>query len=227
MNILVTGASRGIGLEFVSQYLDRGDTVLAAARNPEAEPLAALSRRHAGRLRCLLLDVTRDDHAQALAAAVPGPLDILINNAGVMERPTALADVDLEKAAEVYAVNALGPLRVTRALLPALRRGQGKRVLHLSSGLGSISDNTSGGFYGYRMAKAALNMASRCLAHELRPLGILSAALSPGWVQTDMGGSGAALRVEDSVAALIRVIDKLTLSDSGGFFHYDGSTFPW
>jgi len=227
MNILITGASRGIGLEFARQYLDRGDTVLAAARDPQAEPLQALRRRHPDRLRCHVLDVTRDDQAQALAAAVSAPLDILINNAAVMDEPADLQHLDLADLAQVFAVDALGPLRVTRALLGPLRRGHGKRVVHLSSGLGSISDNTSGGYYGYRMAKAALNMASRCLAHELRPQGILSTVLSPGWVQTDMGGQGAPLRVEESVAGLVRVIDKLTLADSGGFFHYDGSTFPW
>lgn len=227
MHVLITGASRGLGLAFVRHYLNQGATVHAAARDPQAPALQRLLPDHAAALRLLPLDVQSDASVAALAAQVTDPLDLLINNAGVRERPVGLHDIDLTDAARLFDVNALGPLRVTRALLPQLQRGQGKQVAHLSSDLASIARNTSGGGYAYRMTKAALNMASRCLAHELRPLGILSVVLSPGWARTDMGGASAPLSAEESVAGLAQVLARLTLSDSGGFFHYTGAAIPW
>ncbi len=228
MRIFISGASRGIGLEFVRQYLARGEEVIAAARQPEAErELASLAHRHPGHLRLVVLDVSQEESALRAADQVAAPVDLLINNAGIKDEAADLAAMDFGEVARLYDVNALGPLRVTRALLPWLRQGPGKKVVHLGSNLGSIGDNASGGLYGYRMAKAALNMASCCLAHELRPAGILSAVLSPGWVRTDMGGPSAPLTVEQSVSGMVQVIDRLTLRDSGGFFQHKGESVPW
>jgi NAD(P)-dependent dehydrogenase (short-subunit alcohol dehydrogenase family) len=124
-------------------------------------------------------------------------------------------------------VNALGALRVTLALLPRLREARGAKVASLSSGLGSIGDNTSGGGYGYRMSKAALNMAMRSLAQDLRAEGLIAVALSPGWVQTDMGGESAPTQVSESAAGLLRVLDGLTLQESGSFLDFRGERLPW
>ncbi len=228
MRIVVTGANRGIGLEFVRQYLARGDEVVAASRAPECDALRALGREHPGRLRSLACDVRDDASVRALADALgDAPVDVLVNNAGVVGDRAPLATMDMARALETYDVNALGPLRVTRALLPNLRRGAAKRVASVSSGMGSIGDNRSGGSYAYRMSKAALNMASRNLAIELAPEGIVAAAFNPGWVKTDMGGAGAPTDVAESVHALIARIDALDASSSGGFYDWKGPAWPW
>jgi NAD(P)-dependent dehydrogenase (short-subunit alcohol dehydrogenase family) len=219
MHVVVTGANRGIGLEFVRQYLSRGDRVTAGCRDPES---AAALRALAGeRLAVHACDVSDDARVEAFARAVgDATVDLLINNAGVGGEWTSLDALSTASALHTYSVNALGPLRVTRALLPHLLRGPSRRVVHVSSGMGSIGDNTSGGAYAYRMSKAALNMASRSLAVDLRDQGVTSVVINPGWVQTDMGGAGAPVRVEDSVAAMITRFDHLTLADSGRFLDW-------
>jgi NAD(P)-dependent dehydrogenase (short-subunit alcohol dehydrogenase family) len=229
MNIVITGANRGIGLELTRQYLARGDSVHAGVRTPERSgELAALVESSSGRLRITACDVALETSVRAFAAAVTGPVDLLINNAGVRsrERVDVLEELNLDDAARTFEVNALGPLRVTGALLPMLRRARGAKVAHIGSGLGSIG-NTSGGAYGYRMSKAALNMASHTMAHDLRAEGIVAVVLSPGWVRTDMGGSEAPTAVTESAAGLIGVIDRLTPQDSGGFFDFRGERIPW
>jgi NAD(P)-dependent dehydrogenase (short-subunit alcohol dehydrogenase family) len=228
MRILVTGANRGIGLELARQLLARGDTVDAVVRRPDrADALRALAP--ADRIRIHACDVGDDASVAALATALgDATLDVLINNAGVWGGDRQrLADLDLAEAMRTYQINALGPLRVTRALLPHLRRGVTRKMLHLTSGMGSIGDNTSGGWYGYRMAKAALNMASRSLAIDLRDDGIASAVINPGWVQTDMGGASAPTPVVDSVRGILTCLDQLTLETSGSFLNWKGGTYPW
>jgi NAD(P)-dependent dehydrogenase (short-subunit alcohol dehydrogenase family) len=177
-------------------------------------------------LRISACDVTLEASVRAFAAGVSGPVDVLINNAGVRTRPDALGEPGLGQALRMYEVNALGTLRVSGELLPVLRKPGGK-IINITSGLGSIADNRTGGEYGYRMSKAALNMASRSLAEDLREEGILTVALSPGWVQTDMGGESAPTTVAESAAGLISVIDALTLKDSGGFFGFRGEPIAW
>jgi NAD(P)-dependent dehydrogenase (short-subunit alcohol dehydrogenase family) len=228
MHIVLTGANRGIGLELVRQYLARGDSIHAGVRTPERSgELAALAESSGGRLRIHACDVAVEASVRAFADAVTAPVDLLINNAGVRSRPDGLQEFDAEDATRTFQVNALGALRVTGALLPMLRRVKGAKIANLSSGLGSITDNSWGGAYGYRMSKAALNMASRSLAHDLREDGIVVVALSPGWVQTDMGGSEAPTPVAESAAGLIGLIDRLTLEDSGGFFGFQGERIAW
>ena len=224
MHVVVTGANRGIGLELVRQLLARGDRVEAAVRDPdnatELNQLAARVHR---------VDVTRDAHVAELAAALgDAAIDMVINCAGVYGGSRqSLGNFDIADAMRTYDVNAFGPLRVTRALLPHVRRGTVKKLVHVTSGMGSIADNKMGGFYGYRMSKAALNMMSRSLAIDLRADGIASYVINPGWVQTDMGGSNAPTPVEVSVRGMLREIDAATLADSGEFLDYKGGRYVW
>jgi NAD(P)-dependent dehydrogenase (short-subunit alcohol dehydrogenase family) len=229
MRIVVTGASRGIGLEFVRQYLERGETVEAAARSPErSEGLAKLKPRFRETLRLHACDVAHDASARTLAASLKdGPVDLLINNAGVMGQTGDLLSLDLEDALQTIRTNSLGPLAMARALLPRLLKSRQPKMAHITSKMGSIADNTSGGYYAYRMSKAALNMASKSLAADLRKDGIVSVVFHPGWVKTDMGGAGALVSPEDSVGSMIRLIDGLTIEQSGKFFGYRGEEIPW
>jgi NAD(P)-dependent dehydrogenase (short-subunit alcohol dehydrogenase family) len=229
MRSVVTGANRGIGLELTRQLLARGDQVEAGAREPSrAEALSQLAATADGRLRVHGLDIADDASVRSFALAVGAlPLQLLINNAGVMgQRGAPLADLDIDSVVRTFSVNAVGPLRVTQALLPALRAGKAK-VVNITSTMGSIADNRSGGSMDYRLSKAALNMLSRNLAHELAPDGITVISLHPGWVQTDMGGTRAPLPVEAAVRALLLVIDRLRPEDSGGFFNQRGQPFAF
>jgi NAD(P)-dependent dehydrogenase (short-subunit alcohol dehydrogenase family) len=228
MNVVITGANRGIGLELVRQFLARGDTVHAGVRDPaSATELSALGPQHAGRLHVAACDVSDEVRVRAFAAGVPGPVHLLVNNAGMRERPDGLEDLDAEALLRTFRVNAVGPLLLTRALLPQLRAAKGAKVASLGSGLGSISDNTSGDAYGYRMSKAALSMAMRSLAQDLREDGILAVVVSPGWVKTDMGGPEAPLSVTESAAGMVTFLDGLTPQQSGGFFDYKGERLAW
>ena len=228
MRTLITGANRGIGLGLARQLLSRGDTVDAAVRDPDsAAQLRALAP--ATRLRIFACDVADQKSVDALARDLGDTaIDAVINNAGVWggERQT-LRDLDLQQALRTYEVNALGPLRVIRAVLPHLRRGTGKKVLNVTSGMGSIEDNTSGGWYGYRMSKAALDMATRSLAVDLKSDKIACAVINPGWVQTDMGGPSAPTTVDDSVRGILAQLDKLSMDNTGTFLQWKGGTYPW
>lgn len=230
--VVVTGANRGLGLEFARQYLKRGDRVFALVRKPEeAADLAALSKEHPGMLTVISGDVTDDASIEAARKKVSEAteaLDVLINNAGTSgERGNDLADLDLADIRATYEVNAIGPVRVARALLPLLKKGRSPKIVSISSQMGSIENNRGGGSWGYRMSKAALNMANRNLAIALREDRITCVVLHPGWVRTDMGGPNATLSPEESIRSMIRTIDGLTLEKSGSFFDRDGTTLPW
>jgi NAD(P)-dependent dehydrogenase (short-subunit alcohol dehydrogenase family) len=231
MRAVVTGANRGIGLELVRQLLARGDEVEAAVRDPDHAPeLAALA---GPALRVHRVEVTQPASVAALATALgDAAIDLVINCAGINGGPrqslSALAeDLTMPTVAHTYEVDAIGPLRVSVALLPHVRRGRGKKLVHITSGMGSIADNKSGGFYAYRMAKAALNMMSRSLSVDLRGDGIVSIVINPGWVKTDMGGAGANTEVGDSVRGILACIDGATLAQSGEFFDWKGGRYPW
>jgi len=216
---LVTGANRGIGLELCRALRARGDAVIAVCRtgSPELEALGV--RIEAG------VDVTSDAGVAALAERLGGVrLDLLINNAGILQRES-LDDLDFDRIREQFEVNSLGPLRVTHALLRNL--GEGSKVGLITSRMGSIGDNTSGSRYGYRMSKAALNMAGVSLAHDLRPRGIAVALLHPGHVRTQMTGRTGDLEPAEAAAGLLARLDALTLADSGGFWHSRGEKLPW
>jgi NAD(P)-dependent dehydrogenase (short-subunit alcohol dehydrogenase family) len=227
MNVIITGANRGIGLELARQCAVRGDRVFAAARDPsKAKALNGLAKESAGKLSVHACDVSDDASVAAFAKAVNEPIDVLINNAGINPDDGTLTSFRSDEAIETYSVNAVGPLRMARAFLPALRRGQRAKIISISSGMGSI-EQASGGSYPYRMSKAALNMAMRSLAQDLRSEGVIAVAMSPGWVRTDMGGASAPTSVEDSAAGLIKVIGDLTPADSGSFRDYRGHSVPW
>jgi NAD(P)-dependent dehydrogenase (short-subunit alcohol dehydrogenase family) len=216
----VTGASRGIGLELVRQLHARGDDVIATCRTRTRELDAVGCRVVDG------IDVGTDDVGAGLleALAAGQPLDVVVNNAG-LARWDALDRIDVDAAREELEVNALGPLRVTLALLPRL--GPGAKIALISSKAGSIGDGPSGRNYGYRMSKAALNMLGANLAADLAPRGIHVGVLHPGFVRTEMTQGGGNVDPPESAAGLIRQIDALDASRSGRFFHADGSEVAW
>lgn len=231
MRVVVTGANRGIGLELVRQLLARGEVVHACARELEhANELRALATE---RLHLHALDVTASASVQILGNALKDtPIDVLFNVAGVyggnrQSIEQMAPDLELPDVLNTFDVNAAGALRVSLAVLPALRRGQAKKMVHITSGMASIADNASGGFYAYRMSKAALNMMSRSLAVDLRPEGIVSVVINPGWVQTAMGGPSAPTPVRDSVAGILRQVDAATLAESGEFLEWKGGRYAW
>lgn len=227
---LVTGASRGLGLEFVRQLAARGDHVIATCRQPAAAmELRRLALATPQQVTVLPLDVTSDASATALAGELLGrPIDVLVCNAGLSGGPRqSLAGFDWERWREVHDVNVQGPLRVLQALLPQLRAGRRRLVAAISSGMGSIGDNTSGGSYAYRSSKAALNMAFKSAAVDLRGEEIAVVVINPGWVRTDMGGANAPLAAEESIAGMLRTLDSVELADSGQFLNYDGGRYPW
>lgn len=230
IDVLVTGANRGIGLEFVRQYLDAGDRVVAACRDPEsARGLRDLQKKSGGRLEIVQLDVADAASVADLASELSGrAVATLINNAGVYgPKGARLENLDAEAWLGVFRTNSIAPLRITAALLENLRAAGQPRVVAISSRMGSIGDNTSGGAYIYRSSKAALNAAMKSLAIELEDQGIRVATLHPGWVETDMGGPNALIDVQTSVSGMRRVIDSMDLSATGCFLSYDGSEIPW
>ena len=229
---LVTGANRGLGLEFVRQLLARGDRVVATCRQPgKATALNALAGEHPGRLHVLPLDVA-DPRAIAelqrellLLADDGDRLDLLVNGAGVLHSGERFGSVSAVNLDDSFRTNAMGPFLLTQAL--ATRLADGARVANITSQLGSIANTTRFGTPSYDISKAAQNMATALLAAALRERGIVVIALHPGWVQTDMGGAGATVTPEQSVTGLLRVIDGLKPSDSGRFLDWRGESLPW
>ena len=226
--VLITGANRGIGLEFAKEYYAAGWNVIATAR----EPGAAKELKELGEgVRIVQLDVTSAESVAAMTKTLDKqPIDLLINNAGVgvgTEGGKGLENLKMEDFERVFQVNTVGPVRVTQALLPNLRAGKGKKIVGISSGLGSVTWNNGGGYYGYRESKAALDMFMRTLAAELKPEGFICIPIIPGWVKTDMGGPNAQLSPEQSVSGMRKVIDGLKPEDSGKFWSHDGTNVPW
>ncbi|MFQ4140181.1 SDR family oxidoreductase [Nodosilinea sp. PGN35] len=217
---LVTGANRGIGYEYCRQLQQRGDRVIALCRQPSDELKALGVQLETG------VDITDGAAVMALAQRLEKTaIDVLINNAGILERVTLNA-LDFDSIRRQFEVNAIAPLRLTAALLPNL--GDGAKVAIMTSRMGSIADNTSGGSYGYRMSKVALSMAGRSLAHDLSPKGIAVAILHPGLVQTRMTGfTHSGITPAEAVRGLLARIDALTLENSGTFWHSNGDVLPW
>jgi NAD(P)-dependent dehydrogenase (short-subunit alcohol dehydrogenase family) len=223
LTILVTGANRGLGLEFARQLQAAGAEVIGTARRPEAaDELKALG------VRVEKLDVTDPASVSALAERLAGvSLDVLLNNAGIFPERGNFESEDPAEVLRVFDVNTVGPLRVTQALLPNLRLGKRKLIMNMSSGLGSIQNNKRGSSAAYRSSKAALNMLTRSMAADLADENFTCIAMSPGWVRTDMGGERAVLSPAESIGGMLNTLAPLTPQDSGRYLNHDGSELPW
>jgi NAD(P)-dependent dehydrogenase (short-subunit alcohol dehydrogenase family) len=228
--ILITGASRGLGLEFTRQYLAEGWTVIAACRNPgAARGLQDLEAKSNGALTVVELEVTDGASVKRAAGRLQGrAIDVLVNGAGIYGGGgQKLGSLDYEDWRQVLEVNLLGPARVCEAFLDGVERSDRRLIVTITSGMGSLADNTSGGSILYRTSKAAVNMLMRTSAIDLKARGITCIVVNPGWVKTDMGGPNAKLSPEESIHAMRRLIAKLGPGDSGKFYNYDGREYPW
>jgi len=228
---MVTGAGRGIGLELCRLLIERGYAVVACPRSAGGADLEALAAEHPKRLYQVPMDV-RDVGSVTSAVSQIGrrvkKIDLLINNGAIYpDQEVGLERLEMADLLAAYDVNAVGPLRVIRFLLPLLRKGDGKRLVQVTSLMGSIEDNSSGGSYAYRMSKTALNMAVRNLAHELGPEGFICVAVHPGWVKTRMGGAAAPLDVQAASKELLDVALSASAGDSGRVKGPGGQTLPW
>ena len=227
--ILITGTNRGIGLEFTKQFLQRGDRVIATCRDlAAADALRELQEKFDG-LQLLQLDVASTDSMREFVQKLDGTaVDVFINNAGVYG-PANLkfGEIDGQVWASVLQVNSIAPLILSQMLMPNLRAGKDKKMLYLTSKMGSIADNSGGGSYIYRSSKTALNSAVKSLAIDLASEGFIAAVLHPGWVLTDMGGPNALIDTKTSVAGMMKVIEGLSPERSGNFYNYDGNVIPW
>ena len=228
--VVITGASRGIGLELCRRCAARGDRVIATCRTPSsADALQAVAVSQST-VSVVELDVASTDSVQAAFREISkqaSKIDVLINNAGQNNR-SSFEDFDADSFLAVLDVNAVGPLRVTRAALELLDKSDGPRVGFVSSQLGSLSIQAAGfGSLDYNVSKAALNMVSRKLSFELAERRILTAAIHPGWVKTDMGGQSAPLSASESATGILAVLDELNEAGSGGFYRFDGTVHPW
>jgi NAD(P)-dependent dehydrogenase (short-subunit alcohol dehydrogenase family) len=228
---LITGSNRGIGLELVRQYADAGWRVHACCRDPErARDLKSVVRAHDGAVTAHALEATDARSRAALAKTLAGePIDLLFHNAGVYG-PNGVAfgrNTTEDDWIEVLRVNTIAPLKLSELLVDSVAKSRRRLIAVMSSGMGSIGDNTSGGAYLYRSSKSALNSVAKSMAIDLAPRGILVLALCPGWVRTDMGGSKAPLPVERSVRGLRKVLEEATPADSGSFIRYEGTRVPW
>ena len=223
---LITGANRGLGLEFARQYAAEGWKVIATCRRPaRAEALNALE----GEIEVHPLDVTDFARIEELAKKLDGvPIDLLINSAGIYgPRVVPYGSVDYAAWAEVFRVDTMAPLKISAVFSKNVEKSKLKRIVAITSNMGSIGDNTTGGSYVYRSAKAALNAVMKSLAIDLKQKQIAVAVLHPGWVRTDMGGPGAKIEAFESVAGMREIIDGLGLENSGRFVNYDGTDLSW
>lgn len=228
--VLVTGANRGLGLEFARQYAADGWTVYAACRSPgEAKELQKLAASSGGRVEVIAIDVTDTASVRAAATGLAGiPIDLLINNAGVgSPKGQKLGTLDYTAWQRVLDTNTLGPMRVTEAFLGNIEKGGQKKIITITSKMGSLDDNGSGGSYAYRSSKAAVNMVVKSLSIDLANRGITCMVVHPGWVRTDMGGPSGLISPQESIAGIRKVIAGLTPADAGEFLNYDGKQIPW
>jgi NAD(P)-dependent dehydrogenase (short-subunit alcohol dehydrogenase family) len=226
--VLITGAGRGIGLEFARQYAADGWRVIACSRKPEAATeLAGIATSSNGKVTAHALDVLDHRGIEQLAKGLAQtPIDVLINNAGIGANEK-FGESNYERWLEAFKVNALGPMKVAEAFVKQVAASGERKIVTLSSLMGSIGDNQLGSYYGYRSTKAAANAIVRSMAIDLKRQGIIAVAMHPGWVRTDMGGPRAPLDVESSVAGMRHVIAGLSRAQSGCFLSYEGKELPW
>jgi NAD(P)-dependent dehydrogenase (short-subunit alcohol dehydrogenase family) len=228
MRILVTGANRGLGLEFVRQFSARGDHIFAASRRGESGGFPGVT--------AVALDVADErsiEHAHRAVSGETDALDLVINNAGIYSTVggrwtgESWGTLSGEEAVAVLRVNSVGPILIAQRFADLLSRGVNPKLANISSGYGSVSRNDGHFPYHYSASKAALNQYMRSFAQDARPLGITVLVLSPGWVRTDMGGPNATLSPGESVAGMIRIIDRITPEDTSSWFNYDGTPVAW
>jgi len=225
--VLITGANRGIGLEFTKQYAEDGWKVLACCREPEsADVLKTLARANEN-IQIFALDIGNFDQIDALALQLKDEaIDVLINNAGVYPQ-SSFGDTNYDEWAMAFKINSMASLKMAEAFVQHITRSQLKKIATLTSKMGSIDDNSGGESYIYRSSKTAVNMVMKSLSIDLKPYGISVVTLHPGWVQTDMGGANGLINTQTSVTGLRRVIDALSLESTGKFIAYDGKPINW
>jgi len=229
-SVLITGTNRGLGFEFARQYAAGGVRVFAACRNPAAaDALWQLEQTTEGRLSVIAMDVTDAKSVGNAAAQLKDlAIDVLINAAGIAGTSgQTTGNVDYKAWAEVLEVNTMGPLRVLESFIEHIARSERRLVVTITSGMGSLTDNKSGGSIAYRSSKAAVNMVMRSAAIDLAPRGISCVLVHPGWVRTDMGGPKAPMSPQESVTAMRQLIDTFGPKHSGNFYNYDGREYPW
>lgn len=226
--VLVTGANRGLGLEFVRQYASAGCHVIACCRDPlKATELNQLATDSAGKIAVHALDVSEFSQIERLASELNGQaIDVLINNAGVYPR-SSFGSIDYAEWHKAFLINTMAPMRMVECLVDHVAASRLRKIVTLSSKMGSITDNDSGSSALYRTSKAAVNMVMKNLAIELKSRGIAVGTLHPGWVKTDMGGANALIDVQQSVAGMRTVIEQVSLDDTGRFIAFDGQEVPW
>jgi len=229
--VLITGANRGIGLEFCRQYAAQGWRVLACSRYPEkSDELNKLASLNPELIKVYALDVADHVEIDRLAQVLADDsIDMLINNAGIYpdSDKSGFGHTDYAEWIQAFRINTMAPLKMAETFAAHLARGRQKTIVTITSKMGSIADNSGGGSYLYRSSKAALNMVVKSLAIDLKPLGIIAVVFHPGWVKTDMGGPNAMISPEQSVSGIRQVISGLVPADSGKFFGYDGQAIPW
>lgn len=227
--VLITGTNRGLGLEFVKQYLEAGQRVIATARNPDTSAeLQALRKQYPEQLSLYALDVADAESRQQFSIAIgEQPVHLLINNAGVHGGWGEFGRLSEEEWLRCLHINTVAPIKMVEVLRANLNNAEHATVAFLTSKMGSIEDNTSGGSYIYRSSKAALNAAGKSLAIDLKDENIKVVLLHPGWVRTDMGGPNGLIDPPASVSGLRRVLENLTWDQCGSFIAYDGTVIPW
>jgi NAD(P)-dependent dehydrogenase (short-subunit alcohol dehydrogenase family) len=225
--LLITGANRGIGLEYVRQYAEEGWHVIACCRSPDdAHALQQLAKNHTY-VKVCALDVANFDQIEALGRKlIDLPIQLLINNAGIYPEGT-FRSIDYGDWMEAFKVNTMSTLKLPEVFIPQLVKAGNAKLVAMTSKMGSIEDNTSGGEYLYRSSKTALNMVMKSLSIDLNKYGVSVAVLHPGWVKTDMGGPNGLIDTQTSVQGLRKVIAFLSLNNSGKFYAYDGKEIPW
>jgi NAD(P)-dependent dehydrogenase (short-subunit alcohol dehydrogenase family) len=225
--VLITGANRGIGLEFTKQYAQDGWRVFACCREPQsASALQAIANTH-NNVQIFALDVGDFAQIDALALQLKHEsIDLLLNNAGVYP-DSSFGNIDYNEWLNGFKINSMAPLKIAEAFVQHISRGQLKKIATLSSKMGSLDDNSSGASYSYRTSKVAANMVMKSLSIDLKPYGISVVTLHPGWVQTDMGGNNALISAQTSVTGMRKVIADTNLSNTGKFIAYDGQAINW
>jgi NAD(P)-dependent dehydrogenase (short-subunit alcohol dehydrogenase family) len=224
--VLITGANRGLGLEFVKQYaIDNYEVIACARKLNKKDSLHKLQESYKN-ISIFALDIQNFTSIDQLAKTLKKPIDILINNAGVYP-DSSIDHIDYDAWLDAFKINTLAAFKMTKAFLPHLKKGDLKKVASLTSKMGSIDDNSGGGEYLYRSSKTALNMVMKSLSIDLKPYDLSLITLHPGWVRTDMGGPNGLIDADESVAGMKHQIEKLSIKTSGQFIAYDGKKIPW